>query len=151
MGTGCLGSTAECLKIRISGYSYATVSPFIKSQSRQNHIHIYIKLLMVALVVKNPPTNAGDARDMGSIPGLGRFPGRGYGNPLQHSCLGNHMNRGGWRATSMGSQRVGHDSAYTHLSTYYVHSVGPKDYLSKFSKSLMTIAVRFLYTKHKIW
>ena len=37
----------------------------------------------VALVVKNPPANAGDVRDMGSIPGLGRFPGGGNGNPLQ--------------------------------------------------------------------
>ena len=52
---------------------------------------------MVALVVKNPPTNAGDARDMGSIPGLGRFPGRGHGNPVQYSCLGNPMDRGAWQ------------------------------------------------------
>ena len=36
----------------------------------------------VVLVVKNPPTNAGDLRDMGSIPGLGRYPGGGHGNPL---------------------------------------------------------------------
>ena len=64
---------------------------------------------MVPLVVKNPPTNAGDARDMGSIPGLGRFLGGGHSNPLQYSCLGNHMNRGGWRATFMGLQRVGRD------------------------------------------
>ena len=41
--------------------------------------------LKVALVVKNPPANAGDARDVGSIPGLGRFLGRGHGNPLQYS------------------------------------------------------------------
>ena len=40
----------------------------------------------VALMVKNPPINAGDIRDAGSIPGLGRSPG-GYGNPLQYSCL----------------------------------------------------------------
>ena len=38
----------------------------------------------VALVVKNPPANAGDSRDIGSIPGLGRFPGVGNGNPLQY-------------------------------------------------------------------
>ena len=43
----------------------------------------------VVLVVKNPPTNAGDAGDMGLIPGLGRSPGYGYGNPLQYSCLEN--------------------------------------------------------------
>ena len=44
---------------------------------------------MSALVVKNPPANAGDATDMGSIPGSGRSPGQGNGNPLQYSCLEN--------------------------------------------------------------
>ena len=43
----------------------------------------------VALVVKNPPANAGDIRYMGSIPGLGRSPGERIGNPLQYSCLEN--------------------------------------------------------------
>ena len=43
----------------------------------------------VALVVKNPPANAGDLRDAGSIPGSGRFPGGGHGHPLQYSCLEN--------------------------------------------------------------
>ena len=49
-------------------------------------------------VVKNPPANAGDTRDMGSIPGSGRSPEEGNGNPLQHSCLENPMNRGAWQA-----------------------------------------------------
>ena len=49
-------------------------------------------------MVKNLPANAGDARGMGSIPGLGRFPGEGNGNPLQYSCLENPMERGAWRA-----------------------------------------------------
>ena len=53
----------------------------------------------VALVVKNPPANAGDVKDAGLIPGLGRSPGGGYGNPLQYSCLENPMDRGDWRAT----------------------------------------------------
>jgi len=53
----------------------------------------------MALVVKNPPPDAGDLRGMGSIPGSGRFPGRGHGNPLQYSCLENSMDRGTWRAT----------------------------------------------------
>ena len=48
----------------------------------------------VALMVKNPPANAGDVRDMGSIPGLGRSPGGGNGNPLQCACLENPMDRG---------------------------------------------------------
>ena len=43
----------------------------------------------VAGVVRNPPANAGDVRDMGPIPGLGRSPGEGYGHPLQYSCLEN--------------------------------------------------------------
>ena len=45
-------------------------------------------------VVKNPPVNAGDIGDVGSIPGLGKSPGEGNGNPLQYSCLGNPMDRG---------------------------------------------------------
>ena len=49
-------------------------------------------------MVKNPPANAGDASDMDLIPGLGRFPGGGHGNPLQYSCLENSMDRGGWWA-----------------------------------------------------
>ena len=53
----------------------------------------------VALVVKNVPANAGDVRDKGSIPGSGRSPGRGHGNPLQYSCLENPMDRGAWWAT----------------------------------------------------
>ena len=50
------------------------------------------------LVVKNPPANAGDRRDVGSIPGLGRSPGVGHGNPLQYSCLENRVDRGAWWA-----------------------------------------------------
>ena len=45
-------------------------------------------------MVKNPSANAGDIIDEGSIPGLGRSPGGGHGNPLQHSCLENSMDRG---------------------------------------------------------
>ena len=47
-------------------------------------------------VVKNPPTNAADVGNAGSIPGSERFPGEGNGNPLQYSCLGNPMDRGAW-------------------------------------------------------
>ena len=53
----------------------------------------------VALVVKNPPANTGDVGDMGSIPGSGRSPGGGHGNPLQYSCLENPMDKGAWWAT----------------------------------------------------
>ena len=50
----------------------------------------------VALVVKNPPPNAGDVRDAGSIPGWERSPRGGHGNPLQYSCLESPMNRAAW-------------------------------------------------------
>ena len=52
--------------------------------------------------VKNLPANAGDRRDMGSIPGWGRSPGVGNDNPLQYSCLENFMDRGAWWATVQG-------------------------------------------------
>ena len=56
----------------------------------------------VALVVKNPPANAGDIRDVGSIPGSRRSPGGGNGNTLQYSCLKNPTDRGAWQATVHG-------------------------------------------------
>ena len=48
-------------------------------------------------MIKNSPGDAGDIKDTGSIPGLGRFPGEGHGNPLWHSCLENPMDRGAWQ------------------------------------------------------
>ena len=54
---------------------------------------------LVALVVKDLPANAGDVRDMISIPGSGKYPGGGHSNPLQCSCLENSMDRGAWRVT----------------------------------------------------
>ena len=53
-------------------------------------------------MVKSMPANAGDIRDMGSVPGSGRFPGGGHGNPFQYSCLENHMDRGAWQGTIHG-------------------------------------------------
>ena len=50
-------------------------------------------------MVKNPPANAGDTEDVCSVPGSGRSPGGGNGNPLQYSCLGNPMDRGALLAT----------------------------------------------------
>ena len=65
-----------------------------------NHNSYYIAgASQVGLVVKNLPANVGDLRDVGSIPGLGRFPGSGHKNPLQYSCLENPMDRRAWRAT----------------------------------------------------
>ena len=62
------------------------------------YIHTYTVYgaSQVALVIKNPLVNAGDQRDTGSIPGSGRSPGGGNGNPFQYFCLGNPMDRGAW-------------------------------------------------------
>ena len=75
--------------------------------SQGNRTHEYIMLnrqtaSQGALVVKNPPANAGDTRDAGSIPGLERSPGGGNGNWLQYSWLGNCIDAGAWRATVHG-------------------------------------------------
>ena len=72
-------------------------------------------------MVKNPPANAGDTGDAGSIPGSGRFFGEGNGNPLQYSYLGNPMDRGALWATVHGVAKC-----WTGLSTYMLlYSVFP--------------------------
>ena len=53
----------------------------------------------MALVIKNPPINGGDPRDLGSVPKSGRSPGEGHGDPVQYSCLEKPMDRGAWQAT----------------------------------------------------
>ena len=73
------------------------------------------------LVVKNPPAKTGDPRDTGLIPGLGRSPGVGNGNPLQYSCLENSMDRGAWQATVHGvtkSQIHLNTHTHTHTATF---------------------------------
>ena len=67
----------------------------------------------MVLVVKNLPASTGDIRDRGSIPGSGRSPERGYGNPLQYSCPENAMDRGAWLATV---HRVTRSMLSTHAS-----------------------------------
>ena len=59
----------------------------------------------VRIVVNNPRANAGDARDDGSVPGLGRSPEGGHSNPPQYSCLKNLMDRGAWWATDHGAAK----------------------------------------------
>ena len=74
-------------------------------------------------MVKNLPVNTGDT---GLIPGSGRYPQGGNGNPLQHSCLGNSMDRGAWWArghkeSDMTERRRGRQGENTHsLNTYYL-------------------------------
>ena len=62
------------------------------------YVCMYVWVFPGGSVVKKPPANAGDAREVGSIPGLGRSPGVGNDNPLQYSCLENSMDRGAWQA-----------------------------------------------------
>ena len=69
-------------------------------------------------MVKNPPANAGDIRDSGSIPGSERFPGGGHGNPLRYFCLENPMDRETWWPTVLGhteSDMTGRLSMHAHL------------------------------------
>ena len=72
-------------------------------------------------MVKNPPANAGNTRDVSLIPGLGRSPEAGNGNPLQNFCLENPMDRGAWQATVHGVTNI-----WTQLSTHiHAHDTGP--------------------------
>ena len=64
-------------------------------------------------MVKNLPTSAGDIRDVSSVPGLGRAPGGGHGNPLQYSCLENYMDREAWQAAV---HRVSKESDKTEVT-----------------------------------
>ena len=74
----------------------------------------------VALVEKDPPANAGDAKVVGSIPGWGRSPGEGNGNLLQYSCLENSMNRGAWWTTIHGvAKSQAQLSNWTHAHRFY--------------------------------
>ena len=76
----------------------------------------------VVLVVKNPPTKAADVKDIGLIPGLGRYRGGGHGNPLQYSCLENPMDREAWQATvhrvTKSRTRLKPLSTHTHTYTH---------------------------------
>ena len=69
-------------------------------------------LQVSVLVVKKAPVSAGDTRHVGSIPGSGRYPGGGNGNPLQYSCLKNTMDRESWQAIVQGVAK-----SQTQLST----------------------------------
>ena len=90
------------------------------------YIYVFLCVIYGALQViqvGNPPINAGDAGDECSIPGLGRSPGVGNGNPLHYSCLDNPMDRGAWRATTkwLSTNNVIH-TVYVYLSYYSVYA-----------------------------
>ena len=89
-----------------------------KRKERAISFSFYIGASQVALVVKNPSANvrdAGEARDVGSIPGLGRSPGEANGNPLQYSCLENPMDRGTWWAIIHGVSKSLSVCVHTHI------------------------------------
>ena len=69
-------------------------------------------------MVKNPPANARDIKDVGSIPGSGKSLGEGNGNPLQYSCLENPTDRGAWQATV---HRVAESTRPSRWSTHICH------------------------------
>ena len=71
----------------------------------------------VLLVVKNPVDNAGDVRDTGSTPGLGRSPGEVNGYPVQYSCLENPMDRRAWWATVHGATESDATEVTSHTCT----------------------------------
>ena len=82
-----------------------------------------IRASLVARAVKNLPINEGDARDIGSIPGLGRSPAVRNGNPLHYSCLKNFMDRGAWRATVHGITKESDTTKHRHIHTHtYTHT-----------------------------
>ena len=72
----------------------------------------------VVLVVRNPPATAGDLRDAGSIPGLGRAPGGGNDSPLQYSGLGESCGQGAWRDTVLGHSGLDTTEATEHSTQY---------------------------------
>ena len=80
----------------------------------------------VVLVVKNLPANVGDIRDAGLIPGLGRTPGEGNGNPLQYSCLENPMDREAWQTTVHGIayELIKEDAKKSLLKSKSVNKLG---------------------------
>ena len=83
--------------------TYHVAWPKDKKKIKLSSHHVVPGTSQVALLVKNLPANAGDARDMDLIPGSGRSPGRGHGNPFQHSCLWTEEPGG---LQSMGLHRV---------------------------------------------
>ena len=88
--------------------------------------------LLGVTVVKNPPANSGDARDMGLIPGLGGSPGEGNGNALRYSCLGNPKNREVWPSTVHAvAKELDTTEQLTHTHIYLKCGGGTAHTLSK--------------------
>ena len=93
----------------------------------------------VALVVKNPPVKAADIRDPGLIPGLGRSPRKGNGNPLQYSCLEKPMDRGAWWATVRKFAKNQTQLKRQHTCEFKVKLHYKSNYLKKSMQSMQTL------------
>ena len=130
----CLSLCAS-LPFAVSSSSYKDTSPTGLGPTLLNSVIYWILLNSVislkgfpgGLVVKNLPANAGDA---GLIPGLGRSPGGGNGNPLQYSCLGNPMDRGAWWAAVHEVTK-----SQTQLTSYtllFKDSISKQDYILRY-------------------
>ena len=118
-------STQRASCVTLAKFIHTSVSLFVKSErsrtlelfSRSSELQMAQRSALTASktlwasqgapVVKDLPASAGATRNMGSIPGSGRSPGGGHGNPLQCPCLGNPMDRGGWWATVCRSDMTG--------------------------------------------
>ena len=100
---------------------YITNEEIYPRKERDLPSHTTVGASQVVLVVKNPHANTGDARDMGSIPGLGRSPGVANGTPFQNSCLEDSMGRGVWQITVHGLQRVKLSTA--HIQQVSTHEI----------------------------
>ena len=103
----------ECLVIPVSNIKKTIFFPlyYLCSLSKINLLYLFGSIygllgFLVALVVKNSPTNRGDLEDLGSIPESGRSPGEGNDNPVQYSCLENPIDRGTWWTTVHGVKRA---------------------------------------------
>ena len=105
--------TLESLRINWSGVVWMDL-PYYHHLKYQASI---FRASHVALVVKNPPSNERDVRDLDSIPGLGKFPGGGHDNPLQYSCLEDATVRGAWWATVHGVAK-----SWTQLKWLSMHA-----------------------------
>ena len=101
----------------------ASFFPFtISSCAFISNMKTGVKDIMVLPVVKNLPANEADTREAGSIPGLGRSPGVGNGNPLQHSCLENSMDREAWWATVHRAAQRSDTTKHACYDTWYMHT-----------------------------